>query len=108
MAELQPLVADYDAFAEQVRNERASGAGVGRKVEERLDEKRRRAEEKRAEMDEVTPPGLFVFCGNFRSRPFLFNGEAVREYQGQSDSDGISVGRVAVAASFPVPLAVGC
>ena len=54
-------------------------------MEERLEEKRARAEGKRRDVDEVTPPGLFVFCGNFRSRPFLFNGEAVREYQGELD-----------------------
>lgn len=52
-------------------------------MEERLEEKRAGVEAKRAEVEEVTPPGLLVFCGNFRSRPFLFDGEAVREYQGE-------------------------
>lgn len=27
-------------------------------------------------------PSLFILCGNFRSRPFLFDGEATREYTG--------------------------
>lgn len=54
------------------------------------------AEAKRAEMDEVTPPGLFVFCGNFRSRPFLFNGEAVREYQGEPPPAWILVPRASL------------
>ncbi|BGP57875.1 hypothetical protein JCM8202_001771 [Rhodotorula sphaerocarpa] len=30
--------------------------------------------------DERSVPKLFVLCGNFRSRPWLFNGEAMREY----------------------------
>lgn len=32
--------------------------------------------------DERSVPKLFVLCGNFRSRPWLFNGEAMREYTG--------------------------
>lgn len=34
------------------------------------------------DMDDTEKPSLFVLCGNFRSRPFLFDGEATREYQG--------------------------
>lgn len=34
------------------------------------------------ELDADAQPSLFVLCGNFRSRPFLFDGEATREYQG--------------------------
>lgn len=34
------------------------------------------------EMDGVRP-SLFILCGNFRSRPFLFDGEAMREYTGE-------------------------
>lgn len=36
------------------------------------------------EMDEKEIPKLFVLCGNFRSRPWLFDGEAMREYTGES------------------------
>ncbi|GAA6030941.1 hypothetical protein JCM8097_008948 [Rhodosporidiobolus ruineniae] len=32
------------------------------------------------DMDEKSIPKLFVLCGNFRSRPWLFDGEAMREY----------------------------
>ncbi|TNY17998.1 DNA polymerase alpha/epsilon subunit B-domain-containing protein [Rhodotorula diobovata] len=32
------------------------------------------------DMDEKSIPRLFVLCGNFRSRPWLFDGEAMREY----------------------------
>ncbi|BGP51155.1 DNA-directed DNA polymerase epsilon, subunit B [Rhodotorula kratochvilovae] len=32
------------------------------------------------DMEEKTIPRLFVLCGNFRSRPWLFDGEAMREY----------------------------
>ncbi|GAA5970423.1 hypothetical protein JCM8115_004552 [Rhodotorula mucilaginosa] len=32
------------------------------------------------DMDEKSVPKLFVLCGNFRSRPWLFNGEAMRDY----------------------------
>lgn len=35
-------------------------------------------------MDDSDKPSLFVLCGNFRSRPFLYDGEATREYQGVS------------------------
>lgn len=31
-------------------------------------------------------PSLFILCGNFRSRPFLFDGDAMREYTGLSSS----------------------
>lgn len=34
------------------------------------------------DMDEKSIPRLFVLCGNFRSRPWLFDGEAMREYTG--------------------------
>lgn len=34
------------------------------------------------DMEDAEKPSLFVLCGNFRSRPFLFDGEATREYQG--------------------------
>lgn len=53
-------------------------------MEDVLEGKRVAMELKKEEMEDSVPPGLFVFCGNFRSRPFLFNGEAVREYQGRS------------------------
>lgn len=36
------------------------------------------------DMDENSVPKLFVLCGNFRSRPWLFNGEAMRDYTGKS------------------------
>lgn len=36
------------------------------------------------DMDEKSVPKLFVLCGNFRSRPWLFNGEAMRDYTGKS------------------------
>ncbi|BGP19527.1 hypothetical protein JCM10213_000126 [Rhodosporidiobolus nylandii] len=32
------------------------------------------------DMDEQSIPKLFILCGNFRSRPWLFDGEAMREY----------------------------
>ncbi|GAA5849550.1 hypothetical protein JCM9279_007266 [Rhodotorula babjevae] len=32
------------------------------------------------DMDAGSIPRLFVLCGNFRSRPWLFDGEAMREY----------------------------
>ncbi|GAA5853296.1 hypothetical protein JCM8547_000275 [Rhodosporidiobolus lusitaniae] len=32
------------------------------------------------QMEEKSIPKLFVLCGNFRSRPWLFDGEAMREY----------------------------
>ena len=35
-------------------------------------------------MDDISKPSLFVLCGNFRTRPFLFDGEATREYTGAS------------------------
>lgn len=35
-------------------------------------------------MEDADKPSLFVLCGNFRSRPFLYDGEATREYQGES------------------------
>lgn len=35
------------------------------------------------DMDEKSVPKLFVLCGNFRSRPWLFNGDAMREYTGK-------------------------
>ena len=34
-------------------------------------------------MDDSEKPSLFVLCGNFRSRPFLFDGESTRDYQGE-------------------------
>jgi DNA polymerase epsilon subunit 2 len=37
-------------------------------------------------MDDHAKPSLFVLCGNFRSRPFLYDGEATREYTGSSHS----------------------
>lgn len=33
-------------------------------------------------LDTVDQPSLFVFFGNFRSQPFLFDGESSREYEG--------------------------
>jgi DNA polymerase epsilon subunit 2 len=33
-------------------------------------------------MEDRAKPSLFVLCGNFRSRPFLYDGEATREYTG--------------------------
>ncbi|KDE08141.1 hypothetical protein MVLG_01622 [Microbotryum lychnidis-dioicae p1A1 Lamole] len=33
------------------------------------------------DMDDADKPSLFILCGNFRSRPFLFDGEATRDYQ---------------------------
>jgi DNA polymerase epsilon subunit 2 len=30
--------------------------------------------------DTETKPSLFILCGNFRSRPFLFDGDSSREY----------------------------
>ncbi|KAM0786892.1 hypothetical protein ACM66B_002316 [Microbotryomycetes sp. NB124-2] len=33
------------------------------------------------ELEDAEKPTLFVLCGNFRSRPFLYDGEATREYQ---------------------------
>jgi len=36
------------------------------------------------DMDEKTIPRLFVLCGNFRSRPWLADGENIREYTGMS------------------------
>lgn len=36
------------------------------------------------QMEEKEIPKLFVLCGNFRSRPWLFDGEAMREYTGES------------------------
>lgn len=35
------------------------------------------------EVDDNDKPALFVLCGNFRSRPFLFDGNAEREYKGK-------------------------
>ncbi|GAA5824774.1 hypothetical protein JCM11251_005335 [Rhodosporidiobolus azoricus] len=32
------------------------------------------------DMEEKSIPKLFILCGNFRSRPWLFDGEAMREY----------------------------
>jgi len=34
------------------------------------------------DMEPRSIPRLFVLCGNFRSRPWLFDGEAMREYSG--------------------------
>ncbi|KAK4052790.1 DNA-directed DNA polymerase epsilon, subunit B [Microbotryomycetes sp. JL201] len=33
------------------------------------------------QLEDAEKPTLFVLCGNFRSRPFLYDGEATREYQ---------------------------
>lgn len=33
-------------------------------------------------MEDFEKPSLFVLMGNFRSRPFLFDGGAIREYTG--------------------------
>ena len=35
------------------------------------------------ELDDAEKPALFVLCGNFRSRPFLYDGETTKEYQGE-------------------------
>lgn len=35
------------------------------------------------EVDDNEKPALFILCGNFRSRPFLFDGNAEREYKGK-------------------------
>lgn len=36
------------------------------------------------DMEEKEIPRLFILCGNFRSRPWLADGENIREYTGES------------------------
>lgn len=81
--EYAPLHAQYLALQGEVDAHPGGARAVPRRLLERLEGLRERVERKREEMDEAVPPGLFVFCGNFRSTPFLFYADAVREYQGE-------------------------
>lgn len=45
-------------------------------------------------MEDADKPALFVLCGNFRSSPFLYDGEATREYQGDKISEHSDILRI--------------